>query len=98
MAMNRQKFVSGEQKPVEWTEQLLKDFRIYPHGGQAKMLRVMYHVDTYFNEDKTEIRLQGYVLAKDIANSEAWVYECEVSYIDDEIILFFTKKLSKPKQ
>ena len=57
----------------------------------------MYHTDTYFHDERQGWRLQGYVFAEDLLDTDISIPECEVSVSVrngnqfKEIMLYFTK-------
>lgn len=76
----------------------------YQHTEISTILPSIYHVDTHSRQLAHQpigsLRVQGYVFAEDIANlPNATIPQCNVSYINDRLILFFTislKPLNQP--
>ena len=62
------------------------------YQSKYKILEHFYHTDTYI--DSQRARLQGYIYPKDLHNEnlilQINIPDSEVSYMDDELILYIT--------
>lgn len=72
-------------------QEIIEKCGLKSYQSKYKILEHFYHVDTYIDENKA--RLQGYVYPKDLHRENyagITIPECEVSYMDDELILYIT--------
>ncbi len=87
----RNRYIKGTKNP-ELNAEIIERCRLQSYSSKYKILEHFYHVDTYFDDAKC--RLQGYIYPEDVYSegslASIYVPECDVSYMDDRLILFFS--------
>lgn len=88
----RNRYITGYKNP-ELNQEIIEKCKLSPYFSTYRILKHFYHVDTYI--DETKARLQGYVYPEDLYSEDVMsivIPECEVAYMDDRLILFFTTR------
>lgn len=87
----RNKYIYGV-KNDSLNKEIIEKCGLEDYESRYRILDHFYHTDTYIDEDKA--RLQGYIYPKDVYNENAImqiaVPSSEVSYIDNELVLYIT--------
>ena len=86
----RNRFKKGAQDSIT-SEDIVRDCGLEKWSSLARMIGMMYHVDTYTTTKGEERgwRPQGYVYIKDLVNLDINVTGV-IASMDDEYIIFFS--------
>jgi hypothetical protein len=86
----RNKYIYGYKNDT-LNKEIIEKCCLLEYMSRYRILDHFYHTDTYIDERRA--RIQGYIYPKDLYNetgSEINIPESEVSYMDDELILYIT--------
>jgi hypothetical protein len=90
------RFKKGKQDAA-LSQQIITESDLSKYCTRARLIGLMYHVDTYKKENG-DWRPQGYVYIKDLINLCIDITTGKISTIDDEHILFFSFAVSPSSQ